>query len=163
MTPEVAAATVVAVGNPGSIVASAIIVLLLMLPLLFKLWNWSKEVGAQGALYAQLSEQVKEQKKEIDKMYAERVSLQDQVFELRHKVELLEGYEKSVDVLKKKLDQKDVIIAERDAKINELLQELMRMKDRVHNLELRLISDEEQWCATCKFKEVVQAEVLKYE
>jgi chromosome segregation ATPase len=152
MTPEVAAATAIASGNPGSIVAAAIIVLLLLLPLLFKLWNWSKEAGAQGALYAQLSEQVKEQKKEIDKMYSERVILQEQVFELRHKVEQLESYEKSVDVLKKKLDEKDRIIAERDARIARLMQELLQMKDRVHNLEMRLRADEVAWCEACQLK-----------
>lgn len=152
MTPEVLAATTVATGNPGSIVAAAIVVLLLLFPLLFKLWNWSKEVGTQGALYTQLSEQVKEQKKEIDKMYSERVSLQNQVFELRRKVDQLESYEKSVDVLKKKLDEKDRIIAERDARIAQLMQELLQMKDRVHNLEMRLRADEAAWCEVCQFK-----------
>jgi uncharacterized protein (DUF3084 family) len=152
MTPEVVAATAVASGNPGSILGAAIIVILLLIPLLIKLWNWSKEVVAQGELYAQLSEQVRGQKKEIDKMYSERIGLQTQVFELRHKVEQLEACEKSVDVLKKKLDEKDKIIAERDNRIASLMQELLQMKDRVHNLEMRLKADEAAWCDICRQK-----------
>lgn len=152
MTPEVVAATAIATGNPGSLVGAIVIVLLLLIPMLFKLWNWSKEVGAQGALYAQLSEQVKEQKKEIDKMYSERIALQNQVFELMRKVDQLENYEKSVDVLKKRLDEKDKAIAERDNRIASLMQELLQMKDRVHNLEMRLKADEAAWCEACQWK-----------
>lgn len=152
MTPETAAIAAISTGNPGAILGAFVIVILLLIPIMFKLWNWSKETGAQGALYAQLSEQVKEQRKEIDKMYNERVSLQSQVFELRHKVEQLEAYEKSVDVLKRKLDEKDRVIAERDARIARLMQELLEMKDRVHNLELRLKADEIRWCEGCQFK-----------
>jgi predicted nucleic acid-binding Zn-ribbon protein len=152
MTPEVVAATAVASGNPGSILGAAIIVILLLIPLLIKLWNWSKEVGAQGALYAQLSEQVKEQKREIDKMYSERIALQNQILDLMLKVDQLERYEKSVDVLKKRLDEKDKVITERDNRIATLMQELLQMKDRVHNLEMRLKADEAAWCDICRQK-----------
>jgi hypothetical protein len=56
-------------------------------------------------------------------------------------------------MLKARLDKKDVVIAERDARIHKLLNEVMKLKDRIHQLELRLTTDESQWCSTCKYKE----------
>lgn len=153
MPPEAAVVTAVAAGNPGSIIGAALVALLILIPLVIRLWNWSKEVGAQGALYQQLSEQVREQKQEIDKMYSERLSLQEKVFDLRNKVDHLEACESSVDILKKKLDEKDQIIAERDNRIANLMQELLKMKDRVHNLEMRLKADETKWCEGCVYKQ----------
>lgn len=148
MQPEIIAATAISAGNPGGLIASAIIILIVFIPLVLKIWNWSKEVGAQGVLYQQLAEQVREQRKEIDKMYSERVQMQTNIFELRHKVD---NYEVLINTLKDKLDKKDSIITERDSRIAGLMQELLQMKDRVHNLEMRLKSDEERWCETCKY------------
>ena len=99
-------------------------------------------------LYQQLSEIVQKQRVELDAIYIQRTNLQEQLFELRHKVETLESCEKTVDILKQKLDEKDKIIAERDARIAALLEELLKMKDRVHNLELRLKDDEIRFLGT---------------
>lgn len=148
MQPEIIAATAITAGNPGGMLAGAIVILIVFIPLVLKIWNWSKEVGAQGVLYQQLAEQVREQRKEIDKMYSERVQMQTSIFELKSN---LERYEALVHTLKEKLDKKDVIIAERDNRIASLMQELLQMKDRVHNLEMRLKSNEERWCDTCKY------------
>jgi len=126
----------------GSILSILILLLLVIVPFIVKFWNWSKETSAQGMLYQQLSEIVQKQRVELDAIYIQRTNLQEQLFELRHKVETLEGCEKTVDVLKQKLDEKDKIIADRDARIATLLEELLKMKDRVHQLELRLAKDE---------------------
>lgn len=95
---------------------------------------------------------VQKQRQELDTMYIQRNVLQEQVFELRSKVEHLESCEGTIEILKKKLDLKDQIIAERDIRITKLLEDLMQMKDRVHNLELRLRADEEKFCDGCSFK-----------
>lgn len=118
-----------------------LIIVLIIIPFIVKFWNWSKETSAQGLLYQQLSEMVQKQRQELDTMYIKRDVLQEQVFELRTKVEHLESAEGMIEILKRKLDQKDHIIAERDTRITKLLEELMQMKDRVHNLEIRLRLD----------------------
>lgn len=129
------------------------VLLLVIVPFVVKFWNWAKETSAQGMLYSQLSEVVQKQRVELDAMYIARNTQQEQIFELRHKVEQLESCEKTVDILKLKLDQKDQIIAERDIRIATLLEELLKMKDRVHNLELRLQQDEAKFCEGCQYKE----------
>lgn len=125
--------------------AILLIILIIGVPSLVKFWNWSKETSAQGMLYQQLSEMVQKQRQELDTMYTQRTEMQSQIFELKYKVDNLESCEKTVDILKNKLDEKDKIIAERDIRIANLLEELLKMKDRVHNLELRLKSDEEKF------------------
>lgn len=153
MDPTTAAVITATAGtSSGGIFTIVSILLVVVIPFIVKFWNWSKETSAQGILYSQLSEMVQKQRQELDTMYVQRTVLQEQVFELRNKVEHLESCEGSIDILKKKLDQKDIIIAERDSRIAHLLEELLKMKDRVHNLELRLKQDESQWCNGCQYK-----------
>lgn len=143
MDPTTAAAVAaVSSTSTGGVLGVILLVLLALVPVVVKFWNWSKETSAQGLLYQQLSEMVQKQRTELDTMYVQRNILQEQMFELRAKVEKLEGCESTVEVLKKKLDEKDQIIAERDTRITKLLEDLMQMKDRVHSLELRLAKDE---------------------
>lgn len=153
MDPTTAAViTTVSGTSSGGLLAILVVLLLVVIPFIVKFWNWSKETSAQGILYQQLSEMVQKQRQELDTMYIQRNVLQEQVFELRSKVEHLESCEGTIEILKKKLDLKDQIIAERDIRITKLLEDLMQMKDRVHNLELRLRADEEKFCDGCSFK-----------
>ena len=143
MDPTTAAAVAaVSSTSTGGVLGVILLVLLALVPVVVKFWNWSKETSAQGLLYQQLSEMVQKQRTELDTMYVQRNVLQEQMFELRAKVERLEGCESTVEVHKKKLDEKDQISAERDTRITKLLEDLMQMKDRVHSLELRLAKDE---------------------
>lgn len=150
-TTLLAALTAVA-SSGGGVVALIVIILLAGIPTFIKLLNWNKETSAQGMLYQQLSEMVQKQRAELDKLYEDREKEKEENFELRRKVDSLVGYEKQADTLKKKLDQKDQIIAQRDERITTLLEELMKMKDRVHALEIRLKQDESQWCDGCQYK-----------
>ena len=153
MEPGTAAIISSVAGTTSSGIAGILIlIILIIIPFIVKFWNWSKEASAQGMLYSQLSEQVQKQRDEIDKVYIQRNILQEQVFELRSKVEHLEVYENTINNLKNRLDLKDVIIAERDTRIHDLLHELLQMKDRVHSLELRLKADEAKFCEDCRYK-----------
>lgn len=156
MDPSTAAVIAATTGtSSGGLFPILIILLLVIIPFIVKFWNWSKETSAQGLLYSQLSEMVQKQRQELDTMYLQRNVLQEQVFELRSKVEHLESCEGTIDLLKKKLDMKDQIIAERDTRITNLLEDLMKMKDRVHHLEMRLNIDEERICEGCAFKQQI--------
>jgi len=153
MDPTTAAAVAaVSTTSTGGVLGVILLELVALVPVFIKFWNWSKETSAQGVLYQQLSEMVQNQRKELDELYKQRRLDQEQIFDLRNKVDHLEEADKTVETLKKKLDQKDQIIAERDNRIASLLEELLKMKDRVHNLELRLKADESQWCENCQYK-----------
>ena len=154
---EIELAKAVANGNDGSLTGGVVVILLIAIPLIIKMLAWARETNANGALYAQLSEQVGKLKEELDKVYAAKHQQTEELFKLRARVEHLERAESMVDVLEKKLDEKDQIIAERDARISALTREVLQMKDRVHHLELRLAQDEREFCRTCSVKSAVPA------
>ena len=146
----------VASGSITGIIGGVIVLVLIMTPLIFKFWNSTKEATTQINLYTQLSEQVrlqseeiKQQRLEIERVLQGRIELQDKLNELKIQVSQLESVEanndklrETIEVLKDRLDEKDFIIRDRDSRIANLIRELLTMKDRVHNLELRLRSDE---------------------
>ena len=146
----------VASGSITGIIGGVIVLVLIMTPLIFKFWNSTKEATTQINLYTQLSEQVrlqseeiKQQRLEIERVMQGRIELQDKLNELKIQVSQLESVEanndklrETIEVLKDRLDEKDMIIRDRDSRIANLIRELLTMKDRVHNLELRLRSDE---------------------
>lgn len=146
----------VASGSITGIIGGVIVLVLIMTPLIFKFWNSTKEATTQINLYTQLSEQVrlqseeiKQQRLEIERVMQGRIELQDKLNELKIQVSQLESVEanndklrETIEVLKDRLDEKDMIIRDRDSRIANLIREILAMKDRVHNLELRLKSDE---------------------
>lgn len=156
-----AVVTAVASGSTGGIIGGIIVVILMMIPLIRQFWNSTKEANTQISLYTQLSEQVKlqsdeikQQRLEIERVMQGRVELQDKLNELKIKVSQLESVEanneklrETIEVLKDRLDEKDMIIKDRDNRIANLIREILTMKDRVHNLELRLKSDEMKFAA----------------
>ena len=156
-----AVVTAVASGSTAGIIGGIIVIILLMIPLIRQFWNSTKEANTQISLYTQLSEQVrlqsdeiKQQRLEIERVMQGRVELQDRLNELKIKVSQLESVEannerlrETIEVLKDRLDEKDMIIRDRDSRIASLIREILTMKDRVHNLELRLKSDEMKYAA----------------
>lgn len=151
----------VASGSITGIIGGIIVIILMMVPLIMKFWNSSKEASTQISLYTQLSEQVrlqseeiKQQRLEIERVVMSRSDLLEKLNELKGKVHHLESVEsnneklrETIEVLKDRLDEKDLIIRDRDNRIANLIREILTMKDRVHNLELRLKSDEMKFTA----------------
>ena len=151
-----AVVTAVASGSTAGIIGGIIVIILLMIPLIRQFWNSTKEANTQIGLYSQLAEhvrlqsdEIKQQRLEIERVMQGRVELQDRLNELKIKVSQLESVEanneklrETIEVLKDRLDEKDMIIRDRDSRIANLIREILTMKDRVHNLELRLKSDE---------------------
>ena len=149
---EVITAIIAAVssGSPLVIITGFILlVFLIALPTLYKFWSTE---STQLTLYSQLSERVQQQadeltkqRVEIDRVFNQRNELYEEVIKLKTKVAHLESVEISneklrdtLEVLKRKLDEKDKLIAEKDAKNTVLIDEVMLLRDRVHVLELRL-------------------------
>ena len=147
ITPIIAA---VSSGSPLVIITGFILlVFLIALPTLYKFWSTE---STQLTLYSQLSERVQQQadeltkqRVEIDRVFNQRNELYEEVIKLKTKVAHLESVEISneklrdtLEVLKRKLDEKDKLIAEKDAKNTVLIDEVMLLRDRVHVLELRL-------------------------
>ena len=142
--------TAVSSGSPLVIITGFILlVFLIALPTLYKFWSTE---STQLTLYSQLSERVQQQadeltkqRVEIDRVFNQRNELYEEVIKLKTKVAHLESVEISneklrdtLEVLKRKLDEKDKLIAEKDAKNTILIDEVMLLRDRVHVLELRL-------------------------
>lgn len=50
-----------------------------------------------------------------------------------------------IERMKVKLDEKDRIIAERDSEVRGLMKEIIDLKDRIHQLEMRVAQDEQHW------------------
>jgi len=151
----------VASGSITGIIGGIIVIILLMIPLIRQFWNSSKEANVEISLYTQLSEQVrmqsdeiKQQRLELERVMLSRIELQERLNELKGKVLHLETVEsnneklrETIEVLKNRLDEKDFIIQDRDNRIANLIREILTMKDRVHNLELRLKADDRKACA----------------
>lgn len=133
----------------GGFWASIFIAILLAIPVIIKITNWAKAENASGVLYAQLSERVTKQQEELDKVTRERNEFFSKLTTLEAQVAGLEDTKRIFDVLKGRLEQKDQIIAERDARIVSLTREVMSLKDRIHSLELRLQADEREFCRAC--------------
>ena len=149
---EVITAIIAAIssGSPLVIITGFILlVFLIALPTLYKFWSTE---STQLTLYSQLSERVQQQadeltkqRVEIDRVFNQRNELYEEVIKLKTKVAHLESVEISneklrdtLEVLKRKLDEKDKLIAEKDAKNTVVIDEVMLLRDRVHVLELRL-------------------------
>lgn len=149
---EVITAIIAAIssGSPLVIITGFILlVFLITLPTLYKFWSTE---STQLTLYSQLTERVQQQadeltkqRVEIDRVFNQRNELYEEVIKLKTKVAHLESVEISneklrdtLEVLKRKLDEKDRLIAEKDAKNTVLIDEVMLLRDRVHVLELRL-------------------------
>ena len=149
---EVITAIIAAIssGSPLVIITGFILlVFLIALPTLYKFWSTE---STQLTLYSQLSERVQQQadeltkqRVEIDRVFNQRNELYEEVIKLKTKVAHLESVEISneklrdaLEALKRKLDEKDKLIAEKDAKNTVLIDEVMLLRDRVHVLELRL-------------------------
>jgi len=137
-------------GSPISVLIGIIVVVfVLILPALYKFYNTET---TQALLYNQLSERVQlqseelsKQRLEIDRVFSQRNELYDEVIKLKAKVAHLESVETSnselretIELLKRKLNEKDRIIEEKGIKNTELVAEIMSLKDRIHNLELQL-------------------------
>lgn len=137
-------------GSPLAVLVGIIsVVFILILPTLYKFYNTET---TQATLYNQLSERVQaqseelnKQRLEIDRVFSQRNELYDEVIKLKAKVAHLESVETSnselretIELLKRKLSEKDKIIEEKGLKNTELLSEIMQLKDRIHTLELRL-------------------------
>ena len=149
---EVITAIITAVSSGSRLVIITgfiLLVFLIALPTLYKFWSTE---STQLTLYSQLSERVQQQsdeltkqRVEIDRVFNQRNELYEEVIKLKTKVAHLESVEISneklrdtLEVLKRKLDEKDKLIAEKDAKNTVLIDEVMLLRERVHVLELRL-------------------------
>jgi len=112
--------------------------------------------AAQAEVYETLRQQIRDHGEQIHRLSEERVILQSESMALRARVAELEANEALVRRLKSQLDETDKInqrlkekldakdkLSEQLANENrQLVAEILSLKDRVHELELRLAGDE---------------------
>ena len=112
--------------------------------------------AANAEVFETLRQQIRDHGEQIHKLTEERVTAQAETMALRSRVIELEAHEQQVRRLKaqldetealnvrlkEKLDAKDGLLEKLSRENRQLISEVMALKDRVHELELRLMQDE---------------------
>lgn len=100
------------------------------------------KLQAEESLFDQLRKQVIANQEAIEKLNSEKDRWFEKAHQLEKEVDRLKHFEQMVQVMKRKLDEKDEIIATQNAENKRLMHEILQLKDRIHELELRLTRDE---------------------
>lgn len=100
------------------------------------------KMKAEESLYEQLRTQVEANQHSIEKLNAEKDKWFEKAHQLEKEVEKLKHFEQMVEIMKKKLDEKDAIISTQNEENRRLMYEIIQLKDRIHELEIRLTCDE---------------------
>ena len=112
--------------------------------------------AATAEVYETLRQQIRDHGDQIHRLNEERATLQAETLSLRARIVELEGKEHQLNRLKAQLDDSEALIARLKEKLDgkdelleklstenrQLITEIMALKDRVHELELRLSRDE---------------------
>ena len=105
-------------------------------------WNVDRAANSKDAasaeLYAQLQQQITENANALRVMAAEKNAYFEKCTQLQLKVERNEEYKATIESMKERLDDKDRLLAERDTENRRLMQQVLELTERVHQLELRL-------------------------
>ena len=96
------------------------------------------KAGAETALYEQLRGQIEANSRAIQELQSEKADLQDESRKLRAEVDRLKAFEQQIVSMRARLAEKDRIIEERDREIRDLTKVILKMKDQIHALEMRL-------------------------
>ncbi len=112
--------------------------------------------AATAEVYETLRQQIRDHGDQIHRLNEERAVLQAESLSLRARIVELEGKEHQLNRLKAQLDDSEALIVRLKDKLDckdevleklagenrQLITEIMALKDRVHELELRLSRDE---------------------
>jgi DNA repair exonuclease SbcCD ATPase subunit len=111
--------------------------------------------NAEVILYQQLQSQLTLLSDSVEKIRTEKMVWYQKSVELESEVARLQNFEKMVDSMKIRLDNKDGLIAARDAELRQQNRLILELNDRIHKLEMRVTKDEQQLaqCKVCAFKE----------
>lgn len=105
-------------------------------------------------LYKHLYEQVSTLTARLDKVHDENNKMVHVNALLEARVSACERYERDLVEMRKRLNEKDAVIASRDAQITSMFSQLrerdekiINLQERLHTLEVRLARDETAWGA----------------
>lgn len=116
-------------------------------------WKVSGVDAAKAAsetyLYEQLKKQIESMALDIEKLRSERDNLYSRTIDMENELKRMKLCEESVISMRKRLEEKDAALLERELENRSLTRTILDMKDKIHKLELRLTRDERQF-AECK-------------
>lgn len=114
----------------------------------------AQKAESEVSLYEQLRQQLIALANEVEKLRVERNVWYEKALNLENEVKRLQSFEESFKSMRNRLEDKDKAIQERDVEIRTLTRNILEMKDRLHQLELRLQQDEKKIanCTTCVYK-----------
>ena len=126
-----------------------LVVATLIFHVVMTLRNKGRSDLVQTALYEQLRQELIDARGEIASLNTkvmslleEKTSLREQLGIMTIKIVNLEECEASMQLLKLRLQEKDDTIREQQIENSLLKDEISKLKDRIHHLELRLAQDE---------------------
>ena len=143
------------------VLAGLMLVLAYPLMLLVRTWQANRNSAktesavADGdeATYKRMKEQIEQNAADIRKLVDEKNKWFEEATILRAEVAQLRQSQDLVEVLKRKLQEKDDTIAKRDAMIEskdqqlqEMMERVLKMQSQIHSLEMRLTKDERFFC-----------------
>lgn len=143
------------------VLAGLMLVLAYPIMLLVRTWQANRNSAktesavADGdeATYKRMKEQIEQNAADIRKLVDEKNKWFEEATLLRAEVSQLRQSQDLVEVLKRKLQEKDETIAKRDAMIEskdqqlqEMMERVLKMQSQIHSLEMRLTKGERFFC-----------------
>ena len=95
---------------------------------------------AEGFLYRQLMEQIKNNADSIKQLQGETEKWKEKAHSLESKLSELKVIEEHMEAMKKRLDEKEQMIRSRDLDIKNLTGAIKKLTERVHELELQRVT-----------------------
>lgn len=111
----------------------------------------SSKYGAESTLYKSLERQIEQSFAAIERLSTEKSAWLSDHAEMKARILRLEELESQNKILKDKLDSKDAQIAGLVTEVMRKTNQIGELRERIHQLEMRLAKDERDWCGTCKF------------
>jgi predicted RNase H-like nuclease (RuvC/YqgF family) len=116
----------------------------------------NKRDEAEGVLYQHMSERVNQQQAQLDEIYKMHNQLVQEHANATARLSKVEEYEATIEAMKRRLDEKDAKLDEKDSEVRKerehnraLTLEIISLKNRISELEKRLLQDEEKFCRDC--------------
>lgn len=97
-----------------------------------------KRNQAEITLYEQLKDQLEINRRSLDDALKENRRLWDIIRDLESRLKRLEQIEMDFEGIRRKLDEKDLIISQRDSEIGDLRKQLQIKEERIKDLEVRV-------------------------
>ena len=114
---------------------------------------------AESRLYENLKEQLERHSKALETLDQEKKEWLEKSLRLEHEVEKLSDFKDRYLELKGVLHEKEQLLEVRNGEISVLNSALREMSDRIHALELRIVTEDKD-CASCSNRKATTINIV---